>query len=75
MRAAQVSYVYILANRSKSIYVGVTSDLEKRVWQHRFTAGSQFTANYNIDRLVWYEQAGDVRMAIAREKQIKNWRR
>ena len=66
------SYVYILANRSKTIYIGVTADLERRVWQHRFATSSDFTSNYNIDRLVWFEEADDVTVAIAREKQIKN---
>ena len=57
------------------MYIGVTSRLESRVWQHRFADGSDFTSKYNVDRHVWFEEAGDVRFAIAREKQIKNWRR
>jgi putative endonuclease len=75
MATTRASYVYILANCSKAIYVGVTADLERRVWEHRFTSESHFTAQYNIDQLVWFEQSGDIRFAIAREKQIKNWRR
>ena len=70
-----VSYVYILSNRSKSTYVGVTSDLFRRVWQHRYGLGSEFTAKYNIDRLVWFEESGDIRNSISREKRLKNWRR
>ena len=55
--------------------MGVTSDLARRVWQHRFDSGSRFTSKYNVDRLVWFEESDDVRSSIAREKQIKNWRR
>ena len=69
------SYVYILANHSRSIYVGITFNLEKRVWQHRFDSGGIHTSRFNISRLVWFEQSDDIRVAISREKQIKNWRR
>jgi putative endonuclease len=75
MAITRVSYVYILANRSRTIYVGVTADLERRVWEHRFTSESHFTTRYNIDQLVWFDESDDIRVAIARETQIKNWRR
>ena len=68
--------VYILASRSHNFYVGVTNSLDRRMHQHKqhlFEEG--FTARYNIERLVWYQIFGDIREAIAREKQIKRWRR
>jgi putative endonuclease len=64
-------YVYILANRSKTLYVGVTSNLENRVWQHKQDTGSEFAAQYRLNRLVYFERYGDIRAAIDREKQIK----
>ena len=68
-------FVYILASRSRVLYVGVTGDLERRIWQHKDHAIAGFTAAYNVDRLVHFEGTTDVREAIAREKQIKGWRR
>jgi putative endonuclease len=68
-------YVYILTNRSKTLYVGITNDLERRVAEHRHKIGSAFTRKYNIDRLVYFEETSNVEAAIAREKQIKGWRR
>jgi len=70
------SYVYILANEPYgTLYVGVTSDLIKRVWQHREGFLSGFTKRYGTKRLVWYEAHADIMQAITREKQIKKWRR
>jgi putative endonuclease len=68
-------YVYILTNRSQTLYVGVTNNLRRRVWEHRFGDGSQFCKRYKIDRLVYYDSFDDVRGAIGREKQIKGWLR
>jgi putative endonuclease len=68
-------YVYIMASRSHNFYVGVTNDIGRRVHEHQERTLDSFTARYNIDRLVWYERYHYVRNAIAREKQIKNWRR
>jgi putative endonuclease len=66
-----------MTNRHRTVlYVGVTSDLDKRIAEHR--AGihpSSFTKKYNVDRLVYYELGKDIRSAIAREKQLKGWRR
>ncbi|HKP15436.1 MAG TPA: GIY-YIG nuclease family protein [Gemmatimonadaceae bacterium] len=67
-------YVYILANRSRGLYIGVTNDIARRVAQHR-SATSSFAARYRCARLVLVETAPDARAAIAREKQLKNWRR
>ena len=64
-------YVYIVASKSRTLYTGVTSNLEKRVFEHRRKLVPGFTARYNVGRLVYYEAFGDVRAAITREKQIK----
>jgi len=68
-------FVYILANRSGTLYVGVTNNLARRLYQHRHKLIPGFTSDYNIDRLVYFECSRDVWAAIAREKQIKRWRR
>ena len=64
-------YVYIMTNRSKTLYTGVTSKLEKRVYEHRHGLTGGFTSKYKLDRLVYFERFGNIRNAIAREKQIK----
>ena len=69
-------YVYILASkRTGTLYTGVTNDLIRRVWEHKGHFVPGFTKQYGVDQLVWFEQHGDVREAITREKQIKGWRR
>src|SRR6185295_19815451 len=68
-------YVYIVASVSRTIYVGVTNDLARRMHEHRTKAADGFTAKYNVNRLVWYEVTGNVSAAIAREKQIKTFNR
>ncbi len=70
-------YVYILANAANTtIYVGVTNDLLRRVYEHRTAADPEsFTAQYHVHKLVYYEAGTDVRGAIQREKQIKSWSR
>jgi putative endonuclease len=60
-----------MSNRSKTLYIGVTNKLVSRVWQHKTGVGSEFTAKYKIDRLVYYERFTDVVQAVVREKQIK----
>jgi putative endonuclease len=67
-------YVYILSSRSRQLYIGVTNDLVRRLDQHRQHA-SGFTTKYRIERLVYYEIANDPMVAIAREKQLKGFRR
>jgi putative endonuclease len=70
------SYVYILASqRYGTLYIGVTSDLVKRVWEHRNEFFSGFTRQYNVKTLVWYEAHPDIVAAIKREKQLKHWQR
>jgi len=68
-------YVYIMTNKSRTLYTGVTNNLERRVYEHKnkFVAG--FTSKYNITQLVYYEETNDVQVALAREKQIKGWLR
>ncbi len=68
-------YIYILASRSRNLYTGVTNDLTRRALEHRQGHIPSFTGRYRIHRLVHFEFFGDVRAAIAREKQIKAWRR
>jgi len=69
-------YVYILASVRRVLYTGVTGNLENRLGYHRSLANpDSFTARYGINRLVYFEEFTDVNQAIAREKQIKSWRR
>ena len=68
-------YVHIMTNRSGTLYTGVTNDLKRRVWEHREKSVPGFTRDYNIDRLIYFEETPDVRSAIEREKEIKAWRR
>jgi putative endonuclease len=69
-------YVYLLASRKHgTLYVGVTSDLVRRVYEHRTEAAPGFTARYGVSRLVWYEPHNDIERAILREKELKKWRR
>ena len=69
-------FVYILSNKyNTTIYIGVTSDLEIRVLQHKRKEYKGFTSKYNVDKLVYYEIFNDINEAIAREKQLKNWKR
>ncbi|MCY4383260.1 MAG: GIY-YIG nuclease family protein [Nitrospinae bacterium] len=68
--------VYILANEHRgTLYIGVTSDLLRRVWQHKNGSAESFTKRYGVHTLVWYESHETMESAIAREKSIKNWRR
>ncbi len=68
-------YVYIMTNRSKTLYTGVTNDLMRRVYEHKNKMVEGFTKKYNINRLVYFEETSDVQSAITREKQIKGWLR
>jgi putative endonuclease len=69
-------FVYLLASRRNgTLYVGVTSDLTKRVWEHKHGLAEGFTKKYGVKSLVWFEQTDSIESAIVREKQIKKWRR
>lgn len=68
--------VYILTNYSNTtLYIGVTSDLIKRIWEHKNKVVDGFTKKYNVDKLVYYELCESIETAIKREKQLKNWHR
>jgi putative endonuclease len=67
--------VYIMASASGVLYIGVTNNLENRAFQHASKMVAGFTARYNVRKLVYFELFGDIRVAIAREKQIKGWLR
>lgn len=66
---------YIMASRSRVLYIGVTNDLARRVNEHRQGLVAGFTRKYRVNRLVYFEEFADIRDAIAREKEIKGWRR
>ena len=69
-------YVYILTNKSNRVlYIGVTNNLVRRIFEHKEKMVDGFTARYNIDKLVYYEVTNDVKVAIEREKQLKKWAR
>ena len=70
-----VYHAYILCSATGVLYVGVTNNLERRVLEHKQKLLRGFTQKYDVKRLVWFEPFGDVRNAIAREKQIKGWLR
>ncbi|OGE84022.1 MAG: hypothetical protein A3B10_04135 [Candidatus Doudnabacteria bacterium RIFCSPLOWO2_01_FULL_44_21] len=71
-----MGYVYILTNKPRgTLYVGVTSELIGRVWQHKQKLVDGFSKKYNLSILVYYEVCDDIEQAIAREKQLKNWHR
>ena len=66
---------YIVASRSRTLYIGVTGDLRRRVFEHKWKEYDGFTEYYNCDRLVWFEYYQEIAKAIAREKQLKRWSR
>jgi putative endonuclease len=68
-------HIYIMSNISKMLYIGVTNDIQFRVFQHKRKQVAGFTQRYNLFKLVYAEAFGDIRDAIAREKQIKGWLR
>jgi putative endonuclease len=72
----KIYYVYILATRKDGpIYVGITSDLHRRIYEHKTYESRGFTWKYNVDRLVYFEQFDNSEAAIEREKRLKRWRR
>lgn len=75
MRRRRRFYVYLLASRSRVVYIGMTSDLVRRVWEHRTGVRGGFTSRYRVHRLVHFEEFADARIASARERQIKGWSR
>ncbi|MCU1306404.1 MAG: excinuclease subunit [Acidobacteriaceae bacterium] len=75
MRKQRFFCVYIMSSRSRNLYTGVTNNLHRRAWEHKNHLIDGFTSRYNIDRLVYYESFVTIAGAIAREKEIKAWRR
>ena len=68
--------VYIMTNYSEtSLYIGVTNDLRRRIWEHKNNSYEGYTKKYNLDRLVYYELTDSIESAISREKQLKRWHR
>jgi len=73
---SKLYYIYILANkRNGTLYIGVTSNLKKRIYEHKEKLMEGFTKQYGVDKLVYYEGALDVYEALLREKQLKKWER
>jgi putative endonuclease len=75
MSGGKTYYVYIMANQSRTLYIGITNNIKRRVFEHKNALIEGFTCRYKIDTLVYVESFVDVYSAIAREKQIKCWRR
>ena len=68
-------YVYIMSSANRVLYIGVTNNLERRIFEHKNKLMEGFTAKYNVTKLVYLEETSDVRAAIEREKQLKGWKR
>ena len=68
-------YIYIMNNRSNTLYIGVTNNLQRRVYEHQHHLVAGFTSKYHLTRLVYFEETSNVNAAIEREKQIKGWLR
>lgn len=72
----KICAVYILTNYDETVlYIGVTSDLKKRIWEHKNKTIEGFTSKYNVNKLVYFEITESIKTAIEREKQLKNWHR
>lgn len=70
------AYVYILSNKNRTVfYIGITNDLERRFAEHKSSTNKGFTKKYNVIELVYYEIHNEITQAIAREKQLKEWKR
>ena len=68
-------YVYILSNNSKTLYIGVSNNLQRRIYEHKHKLIDGFTKKYNLNKLVYFEMFNNINDAIKREKQLKNWHR
>ena len=68
-------FVYIMTNRTGTLYIGVTNDLRRRVYEHKHNQFGGFTSKYRLNRLLYFEETSDIHGAISREKQLKGWSR
>ncbi len=68
-------FVYIMTNRSGTLYIGVTNNLKRRVYEHKHKLIPGYTSKYRMNRLIYFETTSDIRGAISREKQLKGWTR
>jgi len=75
MPGSKTYYIYIMTNQSRTLYIGLTDNIKRRVLEHKTGQIEGFSRRYNIDTLVYVESFGDVSSTIAREKQLKRWRR
>jgi len=76
MPQSKTYYVYLLSNwNNKVLYIGVTNNLQRRIYEHKQKLVPGFTEKYNVNKLVYFEQTEDIIAAISREKQLKKWRR
>ena len=76
MKTDKTYYVYIMTNKSDAVlYIGVTNNLQRRIYEHKNKLVKGFSEKYNLCKLVYYETTNDVNSAITREKKLKNWRR
>jgi len=73
MKLMNSYYIYILTNKSNTLYIGVTNNLQKRLYEHKNKLVEGFTKKYNLDKLIYFETYQDINEAIKREKQIKGW--
>ena len=73
---SKIYYVYVMASaRNGTLYIGMTNEIGRRAWEHREGLVAGFTKKYGCKMLVWFEQFGDIELAIRREKQMKEWKR
>ena len=76
MKTEKIYYVYITASkRNGTLYIGVTSNLKKRIYEHKESMVDGFTKKYNVNKLVYFEMTNEINSAIQREKQMKRWKR
>ena len=68
-------YVYIITNQSKTLYIGITNNIERRMYKHKNKLVDGFSKKYNLNKIVYLEVCNDIKSAILREKQLKNWHR
>lgn len=73
MRKTFEYFVYVMANKTRMIYVGVTNDLERRVYEHKNKLIRGYTSKFNLNKLVYFESVSDVTVAMEREKELKGW--